>query len=60
MRAITEREIELAQREFRLARDHSVIGYEASNHYYYTPLDLVEKTLNCRHVMRELELRMKT
>jgi hypothetical protein len=59
MRAITEREIELAQRQFRLARDHSVIGYEASNHYYYSPLDLVEKTLNCRYVIRELELRIK-
>jgi hypothetical protein len=59
MRAITEQEIELAQRQFRLARDHSVIAYEASNHYYYTPLDLVEKTLNCRYVMRELELRIK-
>jgi hypothetical protein len=34
-------------------------AYEASNHYYYTPLDLVEKTLNCRYVMRELDLRMK-
>jgi hypothetical protein len=60
MRAIAEQEIELAQRQFPLARDHSVIAYEASNHYYYTPLDLVEKTLNCRYGMKELELRMKT
>ena len=57
MRAIAEQEIELALRQFRLARDHSVIAYEASNHYYYTPLDLVEKTLNCRYVIRALDSR---
>jgi len=34
----------------------SVIAYEASNHYYYTPLDLVEKVLNCRHVIRNLPI----
>ena len=59
MRAIAQNsEIELAQRQFFVARGHSVIAYEASNHYYYTPLDLVEKTLNCRYVLRELEARM--
>ncbi len=55
MRAIAEQEIELAQRQFRVARDHSAIAYEASNHYYYTPLDLVEKTLHCRYILRELK-----
>jgi hypothetical protein len=55
MRAIAAQEIELARRQFDLARHHSVIAYEASNHYYYTPLDLVEKTLQCRYVIRELE-----
>jgi phosphoribosyl-ATP pyrophosphohydrolase len=59
MRAIAEQEIELARRQFPIARDHSVIAYEASNHYYYTPLDLVEKVLNCRHVMRELDRRLQ-
>ena len=44
MRAIAAQEIELARRQFGLARRHSVVAYEASNHYYYTPLDLVEKT----------------
>ncbi|HSW00925.1 MAG TPA: hypothetical protein VLI39_12180 [Sedimentisphaerales bacterium] len=29
----------------------SVGGYEASNHYYYLPLDLVEKAINCRHIL---------
>jgi hypothetical protein len=59
MRAIAEQEIELARRQFPIARDHSVIAYEASNHYYYTPLDLVEKVLNCRHVIRELDRQLE-
>jgi hypothetical protein len=50
MRAIAGEEIELAKRQFALARRHSAIAYEASNHYYYTPLDLVEKILNCRMI----------
>lgn len=54
MRAIVRAEMDLARRQFAVARDYSVIGYEASNHYFYTPLDLVEKTLNCREVLRQL------
>ena len=27
------------------------MGFEASNHYYYVPLDLVEKMLNCRDLL---------
>jgi len=51
MRALAEQEIELAKRQYAIARRHSTIGYEASNHYYYAPLDLVEKILNCRHIL---------
>jgi hypothetical protein len=51
MRALAEAEIELARRQFTVARRHSVVAYEASNHYYYTPLDLAEKILNCRHII---------
>ena len=60
MRAIAAQEIELARRQFEFARRNSVIAYEASNHYYYTPLDLVEKTLQCRYVIRQLDLRRKS
>lgn len=59
--AIRERMIEIAQRERELARlqyevasKESLIGYEASNHYYYTPLDLIEKILNCDQVIATL------
>ncbi len=44
-------EIETAKRLFVLTLDDSRIGYEASNHYYYLPLDLVEKVVNCRHIL---------
>jgi hypothetical protein len=40
-------EIELARRMFELSSADSRLGYEASNHYYYVPLDLVEKVINC-------------
>ena len=51
---IAEDEIRLARRQYAISRQDSAIGYEASNHYYYRPLDLVEKLLNCQHVMEEL------
>ena len=52
MRMAAREEIELAIRLYRLARRHSVIGYEATNHYYYRPLDLAEKILNCEQILR--------
>ncbi|HEX8912507.1 MAG TPA: hypothetical protein VF796_09110 [Humisphaera sp.] len=48
----------LAAEESRLARDllplaaaDARIGFESSNHYFYVPQDLVEKVVNCRHVI---------
>ena len=57
MRTILRDEIELARRQFLTARRYSVIAYEASNHYYYTPLDLAEKILNCHQILEELSRR---
>ena len=51
---IAEDEIRLPRRQYAISRQHSAIGYEASNQYYYRPLDLVEKVLNCQQVMEEL------
>ena len=51
MRELARQEIELARRLYPIARGHSVIGYEASNHYYYRPADLIEKILNCRYLL---------
>ena len=52
--AIAEWESELARVQYTVACNQSLIGYEASNHYYYTPVDLLEKMLNCEQVIREL------
>lgn len=52
---IARRERELARLQFEVARRESLIGYEASNHYYYTPADLLEKIINCDQVIAELE-----
>ena len=54
MEAIAREEIELAKRQFRIARADSRIGFEAANHYYYRPLDLAEKVLNCDEVIAGL------
>jgi hypothetical protein len=51
LRELAQAEMELARRLYPRARRHSVIAYEASNHYYYRPLDLAEKILNCRHLL---------
>jgi hypothetical protein len=51
MRALVKAEMELARRLYPLARSHSVIAYEATNHYYYRPADLAEKILNCQWLL---------
>lgn len=50
IRAVAEDELQAARRLFTLAGEDSRIGYEASNHYYYLPLDLVEKVVECEYV----------
>jgi hypothetical protein len=35
---------------FRLARENSCLGYEAANQYFFLPIDLMEKAVNCRWV----------
>ncbi|MBL8213960.1 MAG: hypothetical protein JNK87_24790 [Bryobacterales bacterium] len=54
MLAMAVRERELALRQYAVTKEEPLIGYEASNHYYYTPLDLLEKVLNCEQVMTVL------
>jgi len=47
---LCQAEVELAVRLHKLQSQDSRIGFEASNQYYYVPLDLVEKVINCRWV----------
>ncbi len=53
MKQIVDDEARLALELFPLARADSRIGYEASNHYYYLPVDLMEKVLNCRWIQQK-------
>jgi hypothetical protein len=55
MSKIAEEELQLAKRQYAISRRDSTIGYEASNHYYYRPLDLVENLLNCRQIIDSLK-----
>jgi hypothetical protein len=50
LRRLCEAEAALAIRLHALQSRDSRIGFEASNQYYYTPHDLVEKVINCRWV----------
>jgi hypothetical protein len=45
--AILDAEIRGARELFDLCRSDARLGFEASNHYYYVPLDLVETVVNC-------------
>ena len=47
-------EIDLARKLFELSAVDSRLGYEASNHYFYVPLDLVEKVINCEYLKQQL------
>jgi hypothetical protein len=51
LQRVLKDEISLARRLYRLQSEDSRIGFEASNHYYYVPLDLAEKILNCRDLL---------
>ena len=55
IRQILESEIGLAKELFTLTRDDSRIGFEPSCQYFYLPLDLVEKVVNCRWLLDHLE-----
>ena len=57
LRRLAEAERVAARRMFDLAHSDSRIGFEASNHYYYVPLDFAEKVLNCQHVLDEIDRR---
>jgi hypothetical protein len=44
---VLKEEITLARRLYALQSQDSRLGFEASNQYYYIPLDLLEKIVNC-------------
>jgi hypothetical protein len=60
--SILDEEIALAKRLLEVIKRDSRIGFEASNHYYYTENDLKEKVLNCEYLKSRInsESRVKS
>ena len=54
MREIAARELATAKALLPLVQADSRIGYECSNHYFYTPQDVREKILCCRAILAAL------
>lgn len=54
MRQAVESEIVLAKELYGLVKADSRIGFEPSCQYFYLPLDLVEKVINCRWILGQL------
>lgn len=52
-RTSVEDEITQAMTLFRLQKGNPRIGFEASNHYYYTPNALMEKVLSCQKILEK-------
>ncbi len=50
MARIARSKARLARALYELRLDDSRIGFESSNQYYYMPLDLVEKVVNCESI----------
>lgn len=53
LQSVVDDEIAAAESLYRLTKSDSRIGFEASNGYYYVPLDLVEKVLCCEYMRAE-------
>ena len=51
MEKVLQDEIVLARRLHAIQSRDSRIGFEASNQYYYVPVDLMEKVLNCHDLL---------
>lgn len=54
IKKVLESEIVLAKRLFALTLEDSRIGFEPSCQYFYLPLDLVEKVMDCRWLLARL------
>ena len=53
--ACAEEEMSLTKRLYGLLCKDAKIGFEMTNHYYYTPELLIEKVFNLTHILDELK-----
>jgi hypothetical protein len=51
LESVLRHELSLARRLCAIQSRDSRIGFEASNQYFYVPLDLAEKAINCRDLL---------
>ncbi|MBN2377146.1 MAG: hypothetical protein JXD22_12140 [Sedimentisphaerales bacterium] len=51
---IVREEMGLAERLYVISKKDSRIGYEASNQYYYFPMDMIEKVINCEYILKKV------
>jgi len=54
MRGITREEIRLVKRMIPILKKDPYIAFESSNHYYYVPQYLLEKYINLKNVLEQL------
>lgn len=54
MQEIAQAEKNVARQMHELSRNDSRLGFEASNHYYYTLNSLAEKIINCEYIIDKL------
>jgi len=55
IKKLLESEIALARELYTLTQEDSRIGFEPSCQYFYLPLDLVEKVVNCRWLLANVD-----
>jgi hypothetical protein len=55
IKRLLEAEIALAREHYTLVQQDSRIGFEPSCQYFFLPIDLVEKVINCRWLLDHFE-----
>jgi hypothetical protein len=55
LKARLESEMALARELFSITQEDSCVGFEPATQYFYLPLDLVEKVINCRWLLARLD-----
>ncbi|MHC4443505.1 MAG: hypothetical protein ACYTA5_12975 [Planctomycetota bacterium] len=53
MSDIVREEIKLARQFYKIARSDSRVGYEPAMQYFHLPLDIREKIVSCRYILRK-------
>lgn len=55
MAKMATEEESVARKMLCVMNENAAIGFEAANHYYFSKSSILEKIVNCRHILTELE-----